>query len=157
MPGGSVRAADGRRGDPSAVGRRVATWLYWALVVFVITAGVRSVVSQVFFAPPVAVQADEPCARVLDRLHAQLRENAITGRGAPAPASVTSATLREWDGTHRAIEPTCQGSDRARWQALGRMRYALEALLTRYDDEVQPLDERAGSSSSSSSNTRTNE
>jgi len=124
-------------------------------VVFVITAGVRSVVAQVFFPPSVAPPS-EPCAQVLDRLHAALRDNAITGRSPTA----TSAASREWTRTHRAIEPSCRerDEDRQRWVALGRMRYALEGLLTRYEDEVAPLDARAGPSSPTPTpNPRTNE
>ena len=151
MPGGSGRAADGGRGDPSVVGRRVATGLYWFLVVFVITAGVRSVVAQVFFPAPVA-QSTEPCGRALDDLHARLRDNSITGRSAPMSTDAAHA----WGRAYRAIEPSCRGADRERWVTLGRLRYALEALLTRYDEEVAPLDELAGPSSFPS-NQRTNE
>lgn len=151
MPGGSGRAADGGRGDPSVVGRRVATGLYWFLVVFVIGAGVRSVVAQVFF-PPHAPQSVEPCGRVLDQLHAELRDNPITGRSPATSAAASTA----WQRAYRAAEPTCRGREHERWVALGRMRYALEALLTRYDEEVAPLDEHAGPSSSPS-NQRTNE
>lgn len=151
MPGGSGRAADGGRGDPSVVGRRVASGLYWFLVVFVITAGVRSVVAQVFFPTPVA-RPTEPCGRVLDRLHAELRENSITGRSPTAPSAAAAA----WGRTYRAVEPSCGGTEHERWVALGRMRYALEGILTRYDEDVAPLDERAGPSSSPS-NQRTNE
>lgn len=151
MPGGSGRAAEGGRGDPSVVGRRVATWVYWFLVVFVITSGVRSVLAQVFFPPPVAASS-QPCADALDRLHAALRDNAITGRSRLA----APGEARAWRRAYRAAEPTCRDADRERWVALGRMRYALEGLLTRYDEEVRPLDERAGPSSATS-NPRTNE
>jgi len=140
VPPGSERNARGRARDPSAQGRRAATVLYWLLVVFVITAGIRSVVGQVFFPPPAAPPA-ATCDEGVQRLRAELGDHALAARVA-APPDAAPTDWRAWDRAYGALQDACAGPERARYVALGRMRYALEGVVARYDREVAPLDER---------------
>jgi hypothetical protein len=115
--------------DPAKMGRRVATALYWALTVYVIGAGLVSVVPQTFWAPV--------CGESLRALHRDLLAGAAAEIRAPE-ADAGRDWLDRWDERYRALAGTCEG--RSSYSLLGQLRErAAEDLRFQAEDAAVVL------------------
>lgn len=127
--------------DPSRIGRRVATALYWVLTFYVVGAGLFSVVPQVFWpAEAYGVAAAEApiCPDEIASLRTDLLDLAAARTRAPGEEPVRPF-LEPWDERYRALEASC-GADPS-YALLARLRYRVEEHLLRYEADVAPLDE----------------
>lgn len=127
------------RHDAARVGRRVAFVIIGLLGVWVIGAGFRSVIPQVFWPAASVPQEDVPCGPALEALTAALEESAEV-----RPEPVRRERLRAWDRRYFALDRACH--TQPAYDALYRTRHAAETQAARHDDHLAPLlDEVRGS------------
>lgn len=122
-----------KRPDPSAtLGRRVAVGVYVLVATWVIGAGLRSVIPQVFWPEAGVRQVREPCAPALGLLADEL-ERIATVRDEGARRE----RWRDWDRRWLSLHETCSGE--ASLELLHRARYTSEMLAAQRDDRLAPL------------------
>src|SRR5687767_9319640 len=110
--------------------------LYLALVVFVVVAGFRSVVPQVFWPsyPAAAARAmPEDCREGLRLLRDEmLRRAAEHAEGGYLQGDeAIDAWMNDWDDRHHAMSPRCRDGERDAWRDLARLRHRIDASLRR--------------------------
>ena len=141
MPSSEPTASAPPPRDPSRIGRRVATALYWVLTIYVIGAGVFSAVPQIFWpaeAYGVAAAEAPDCPAEIASLRSDLLDGAASRTREPGEEPVRPF-LEPWDERYRALEASCGAAPA--YALLARLRYRVEEHLLRYEAEVAPLDE----------------
>ncbi|UJR79808.1 Hypothetical protein I5071_18460 [Sandaracinus amylolyticus] len=111
------------------------------LVLYVIGAGVISVVPQIFWpaeALGIAPDADAHCPTELDALRTDLLSEAGARVREPA-AEPVRLFLEPWDERYRALAASCGALPS--YALLARLRYRVEEHLLRYEADVASLDE----------------
>lgn len=137
------RAVADRR--PRRWGRRVATAVVWAAMIYAAVAGLVSVIPQVFWPQPAAwarAEAPEGCVEGLRALQSSLMAQAAdqVATGGRADTNALLRWLAGWDERYIALAPRCGAdAEREAYDALGSLRHRMETFLHRYHREQGEL------------------
>ena len=126
------------------VGYRIGQIIYFALTLFLCVAGLRSVLIQVFFPyvhPHQAVAAAD-CERTIRELQGALTSyeaDTINGEDSASESSSERVFFSEWDQRFNGAGETCEDRHPQAYSALGRLRYSVEASLSRHREREASL------------------
>jgi hypothetical protein len=112
--------------DPVRAGRLAMTALFWVLTIYVIGAGLVSVVPQIF--------AGGDCEAEIRGLRRDLLSRAAAA--GEEPPDRAGAWLDAWDGRYRALPGPCR--DHPTYPALGRLRDGIERDLEALAQDPAP-------------------
>lgn len=120
-----------------SVGFRVGQFIYFCLALFLCGAGLRSVLIQVFYpvVRPHAAVAPAECEheiRAMQTALSSFEADRINGEGAASANTSERVFFVEWDQRFRATSETCEARHPQAYSALGRLRYSVEASLSRH-------------------------
>lgn len=137
------RPADPLRADPVVRGvKRVTFAIYWVVILYLLGAGLVSVVVQVFWPASslgVTPRDVEDCSEALDSNRAELMAIVAARLGATeVPDNRTwDAELRAWDRDFYALTRDCH--DHPHYAELVRLRYRWEEWVRELRSELGPI------------------
>lgn len=127
--------------------QRTAGWYvgmaaFWLGTAWIITAGLMSIIPQIFVDPGEGAAATAACAPELRKLRSELLARSAESVSAPQSAGDRQDLerwLKDWDDRLTAISPSCASPEQTKaHQELARLRHGVRSLIQRFDKEQAP-------------------